>query len=75
MATRATQKIWYQIQHLFILLIHLVLLAWIYYTLQNAGEMSTLVAFLHFLGIGSYGGLLIFGTASWAKWHHRKANQ
>ena len=60
-------RIFYRIQQTLILLLHLILLGWIYHTLSEAGTMQVTEAFLHFLGMGLYGALLIFGTATWAK--------
>ncbi|OUR98526.1 hypothetical protein A9Q84_03695 [Halobacteriovorax marinus] len=54
-------------QQLLILVLHLVLLRWIFYTLGNAGSMLTSEVLLHFAGIGTYGGFLIFGCAKWAR--------
>ena len=56
-----------RIQQFVILILHLVLLRWIWYTLNNAGAMSITETLTHFSGIGTYGALLIFGCAQWAK--------
>ncbi|ATH07002.1 hypothetical protein BIY24_03340 [Halobacteriovorax marinus] len=56
-----------RIQQLIILILHLVLLRWIWYTLNNTGAMNTTEVLLHFSGIGLMGALLIFGCAMWAK--------
>ena len=52
---------------LFILLAHLVLLAWIFYALSNGGALGTGSLLLHFFGMALYGALLIPFTAWWAK--------
>jgi sugar phosphate permease len=62
----------YKIQATFIFVIHIVLLYWIYWLLQNTGAMTTEKVMLHFTGIGIYGALLIRGCAAWAKYHHEK---
>jgi hypothetical protein len=56
-----------RVQQLVILILHLVLLRWIWYTLNNAGAMTTTETLVHFTGIGTFGALLIFGCAKWAK--------
>lgn len=62
----------YRIQQAIIFVIHIVLLYWMYYTLANAGEMSTMEVILHFTGMSIYGALLIRGTAFWANYHYQK---
>jgi sugar phosphate permease len=62
----------YRIQQFLIFVIHIVLLWWIYWLLQNTGNMTTNTVFIHFTGIGIYGALLIRGCAAWAKHHHLK---
>ncbi len=54
-------------QQFVILILHFILLRWIWYTLNNAGAMTTTETLLHFTGIGTFGALLIFGCAKWAK--------
>ena len=56
-----------RIQQLIILILHLVLLKWIWYTLGNSGAMDTTTVLLHFSGIATMGALLIFGCAKWAR--------
>ena len=56
-----------RIQQLVILILHLILLRWIWYTLNNAGAMTTTETLLHFSGIGLFGAVLIFGCAKWAR--------
>jgi len=62
----------YRFQQFLILIVHLLLLAWIIHLLQEGGSMSLKMVILHFTGIACLGGVLIFGTAQWAKYHHHK---
>ena len=62
----------YRLQQFLILIVHLLLLGWIMYLLQDGGSMSLKMVTLHFSGITLLGAGLIFGTAQWAKYHHRK---
>lgn len=64
------KNIFYRLQQLAILILHLVLLKWMLYTLQESGVLPFTTVFFHFLGMSIYGGLLIFGTAKWAKRKH-----
>ena len=64
------EKLSYRIQQIFIGVIHIALLYWIFYTLNNAGHMPMLNVMYHFIGMSLYGALLIRGTAFWAKRHH-----
>ena len=57
----------YRLQQLFILLAHLLLLKWMFYALSESGALPTLQVMLHFTGMAVYGGLLIRGTAYWAR--------
>jgi len=57
----------YRLQQLFILILHLILLGWMYYTLSEAGMMKVSQVLFHFLGMGVYGALLIYGSAQWGK--------
>lgn len=50
-----------------IFFLHLVLLAWMIYSLSQSGTMSTSAVFLNFFGMSVYGAVLIVGTATWAK--------
>jgi hypothetical protein len=43
-----------------------------YFTLSNAGALSTTEVFYHFIGMSIMGGVLIRGTAFWAKHHYIK---
>ena len=62
----------YRIQQALIFIIHILLLWWIYWLLQNTGRLSTTHALYHFMGVAIYGALLIRGCAAWAKHHHEK---
>lgn len=66
------KSVFYRIQQALIFIIHIVLLYWIYWLLQNTGNLSTTEVLSHFTGIGIYGALLIRGCAAWAKHHHLK---
>jgi apolipoprotein N-acyltransferase len=66
-------NLWYRLQQLIILILHFVLLYWMYFTLTHSGMMSTLTVFYHFIGMSILGALLIRGTAYWAQHHYLKA--
>ena len=57
----------YRLQQLLILILHLILLGWMYYALSEAGIMKVSEVLLHFLGMAVYGALLIFGCSRWGK--------
>tara|TARA_B100000886_G_C20034392_1_gene331204 strand:- start:50 stop:253 length:204 start_codon:yes stop_codon:yes gene_type:complete len=61
----------YRFQQFLILIAHLILLWWIIYVLQNSGQFTVEKTILHFLGLSAMGAGLIFGTAKWAKYHHK----
>lgn len=63
---------WYRLQQLIILVLHLILLYWMYYTLTHSGIMTTAVVFYHFIGMSIMGAGLIRGTAYWAHHHYLK---
>jgi hypothetical protein len=65
-------NIFYRVQQIIIFILHLVLLKWMYFTLSNAGSLSTTEVFYHFIGMSIMGGVLIRGTAYWAKYHYIK---
>ena len=46
-----------------ILIAHLALLYWIFYTLNLGGSLPTVTLTFHFIGMALYGALLIRGTA------------
>jgi hypothetical protein len=62
----------YRAQQVFIFVLHLVLLYWIYFILNQAGTLSTKEVLYHFLGASIFGSLLIRGCAAWGKHHHLK---
>lgn len=66
------EKFSYRMQQLFILIAHLILLKWMFYTLAESGTFSMNKVILHFSGMGIYGAFLIRGTAFWARRHHLK---
>jgi apolipoprotein N-acyltransferase len=66
------ENLWYRIQQLIILVLHLILLKWMFYTLSNSGSLSTSVVFYHFIGMSIMGALLIRGSAYWARHHYIK---
>lgn len=65
----------YRFQQLLILLAHFALLAWILYTLSEAGAMTTQAVLGHFVGMSVFGAFLIRGTAAWARHHYVKSVQ
>lgn len=52
-------NIGYRFTQLIILIAHLVMLAWIMYTLSEGGVLPFKTLLFHFLGISIYGALLI----------------
>lgn len=62
----------YRLQQLLILVLHLILLKWMFFTLTNSGILTTTEVFMHFIGMAIMGALLIRGTAWWAKHHYIK---
>lgn len=65
-------NLWYRIQQLIILVLHLVLLRWMFYALSNSGKLQTSEVFYHFIGMSIMGALLIRGSAYWARHHYIK---
>jgi hypothetical protein len=65
----------YRFQQLFILVAHLVLLKWMIYSLSESGTLPILHVLGHFVGMATYGGALIRGTAYWAQRRYRKETQ
>lgn len=63
---------WYRLQQVIIFILHLILLAWMYYTLSNSGSLSTEEVFYHFIGMSIMGAVLIRGCAYWARYHYLK---
>ncbi len=66
------ENIWYRLQQLIILVLHLILLRWMYFTLANSGRLPTTEVFYHFIGMSMMGALLIRGSAFWANHHYVK---
>ncbi len=66
------ENIWYRLQLFIILVLHLVLLRWMFFTLTNSGRMQTTEVFYHFIGMSIMGALLIRGSAFWANHHYVK---
>lgn len=64
--------IFYRFQQALILILHLLLLWWMVYVLQNTGSMEMMEVIYHFLGMSALGAGLIYGCAQWAKYHHQK---
>ena len=62
----------YRIQQVIIFIVHILLLWWIYWLLQNTGALTQTHVLLHFTGIATYGAVLIRSCAAWAKYHHEK---
>jgi apolipoprotein N-acyltransferase len=65
-------NLWYRIQQLIILVLHLILLRWMFYTLANSGSLPMTTVFYHFIGMSIMGALLIRGSAYWARHHYIK---
>lgn len=63
------ENLFYRFQQLVIVVLHLILLKWMFYALTESGSMQTEQVLLHFLGMAVFGGLLIRGCAAWGKWH------
>jgi len=68
------KNISYRFQQFIILVLHLILLYWMYYTLSESGSMETATVFYHFTGMSMMGAFLIRGTAYWAQYHFKKEN-
>jgi apolipoprotein N-acyltransferase len=66
------QNIWYRTQQLIILVLHLILLRWMFYVLANSGRMPMTIVFYHFIGMSVMGAFLIRGSAYWARHHYVK---
>jgi hypothetical protein len=67
--------LFYRFQQFLVIVFHLILLGWMFYSLMDLGNKNTTEVFLHFLGMAIYGGLLIRLTAMWAKHHYEKEQQ
>ena len=66
------ENLWYRIQQLIILILHLILLKWMYYTLTHSGSLTMTEVLYHFIGMSIMGALLIRGSAYWARHHYLK---
>jgi sugar phosphate permease len=71
----AKYNLWYRFQQLIILVLHLILLKWMYYVLSNSGSFTMLEVCYHFIGMSIMGAVLIRGCAAWAKHHYKKELQ
>lgn len=65
-------NLWYRTQQLIILVLHLILLKWMFYTLSNSGRLPVTEVVYHFIGMSIMGALLIRGSAYWARHHYIK---
>ncbi len=66
------ENLFYRFQQLIIVILHLILLKWMFYALTESGSMTTQKVLLHFTGMAVFGGLLIRSCAAWGKWHFEK---
>jgi sugar phosphate permease len=64
------ENIKYRLQQLLILVLHLILLKWMYYTLAELGTEKTSIVLTHYIGMSIYGAVLIRGCAAWGKYRH-----
>lgn len=64
------KNIWYRFQQFIILILHLILLRWMFYTLANSGSLPVKMVMYHFTGMSIMGALLIRGSAYWARHHY-----
>jgi hypothetical protein len=62
--------LWRRAFWVFSFVAHLFLLAWILWVLQVAGRYELTQIFWHFMGLSTYGALLIVGTAKVTKYFH-----
>ena len=67
-----TNNLGYRFQQLIILILHLILLTWMYFVLSNSGAFSITEVFYHFIGMSIMGAVLIRGCAYWARYHYLK---
>jgi len=63
-------KTWKIIFWIATFILHLVLLTWILWVLQQSGLWSLENIFWHFMGLSSFGAVLIMGTAKITKYIH-----
>jgi len=66
------ENLWYRTQQLIILVLHLILLRWMFFTLSNSGRLPVAEVVYHFIGMSIMGALLIRGSAYWARHHYIK---
>lgn len=66
------ENFWYRLQQLVILVLHLILLRWMYFALTNSGSMTISEVLTHFVGMSIMGAVLIRGCAFWANYHYQK---
>lgn len=57
----------YRVEQILIGAIHILMLVWMVYVLQNFSLYTIKEVIFHFAGLSLYGALLIRGTAYWAK--------
>ena len=67
-----TNNLSYRFQQLIILILHLILLKWMYFVLSNSGAFTITEVFYHFIGMSIMGAVLIRGCAYWARYHYVK---
>ena len=66
------KKLFFYLEKFLLLIAHLLLLAWMIYTLKETGFSSIKEVFYHFLGMSLYGGGLIWFTARRFRTYPRK---
>lgn len=65
-------NLWYRFQQLIILVLHLILLKWMYFVLSNSGAFTIAEVMYNFVGMSIMGAVLIRGCAYWARYHYLK---
>ena len=65
-------NLWYRSQQLIILVLHLILLRWMYFVLSNSGAFTITEVMYNFIGMSIMGAVLIRGCAYWARYHYLK---
>lgn len=58
-------------QQFIILILHLILIKWMYYALFEIGMEKTEVVLMHYTGMAIYGAVLIRGCAAWGKYRYQ----
>lgn len=61
-------------EQVLIVVLHLVLLKWIFFALYEAGNMTTKEIAFHFVGMAIFGAILIRGTAYLVQRRYLKEN-